>query len=251
MKTSIVFVSYCLGLALIWHLTCHLFEIPKWMVPTPVEVVKRFNGLINNGALWPHIFTTVTEILLGLLLGVSAAFFSAILLFKFPLIGRLGSPPLVALNSIPIVALAPLLLLWFGNGLFTKALIAGLMVFFPMTINILHGFQSVKPFHRRLMASLYASKWQTFFYLELPSAVPAMLTGLKIAGPLSVIGAVVGEFLGASKGLGFLVLDANARLDTPQLFVALILLALMGLTLFFLVTILDKRYLPRTRRQEM
>ena len=146
------------------------------------------------------------------------------------------TPYLVAANSIPLVAFAPLLILWFGNGMGTKMIVAALIVYLPVTVSTIAGFHAQSTIHNRLMLSIHANKWQRFWFLELPSAIPGILAGMKIAAPLAVVGAVVGEFMGTGQGLGHLILEANGLLDTPQLFVAIIILAMFGI-LFYLSTL--------------
>jgi NitT/TauT family transport system permease protein len=149
----------------------------------------------------------------------------------------------VASQAIPIVALAPLLVIWFGPGALSKVLVCALVVFFPVLINTIIGLRSVEPDLLDLMRSLQASRWQTFTKLELPSALPALLGGLKIGATLSVIGAVVGEFTGSDQGLGFLVVQSRGLFDTAQMFVAFGALAAIALTLYGLALILERRLL--------
>ncbi len=144
------------------------------------------------------------------------------------------------MNSVPLVAFAPLFLLWFGTGIGTKIIVAALIVYFPMTISTWTGFQQKAPHHLRLMTSLKVGRWQKFMFLELPSALPGILAGMKIASPLAVVGAVVGEFLGTGQGLGHLILEANGLLDTPMLFVAIIVLAFVGMIFYSLVLALER-----------
>jgi NitT/TauT family transport system permease protein len=159
-------------------------------------------------------------------------------------IERALSPYIVASQAVPIVAIAPLLVIWFGSGLLSKVLISALIVFFPILINTMVGVRSVEPDLRDLMRSLRATRWQMFAKLEVPSALPVLLGGLKIGATLSVIGAVVGEFAGAERGLGFLIsLSNNALYDTPQMFVAILALVVMALGLYGGVAYIERRAL--------
>jgi NitT/TauT family transport system permease protein len=193
-----------------------------------------------DGTLWYHTSITLVEILGGLAMGLTVALFFGYLLAKSPIVERFLSPYIVASQSVPIVALAPLLIVWFGFGLLSKMLVCALTIFFPVLINTIIGLRSVEEDLIELMQSLRASRWQVFKLLEVPAALPVVLGGLKIGVTLSVIGAVVGEFAQSDRGLGFLVNLANRGLfDTPLMFVALFVLMTIALGLYGLVSVLD------------
>jgi NitT/TauT family transport system permease protein len=162
-------------------------------------------------------------------------------LTRFPALERIVSPYIVASQSVPVVAIAPLLVIWLGPGMISKVLICALTVFFPILVNTVVGLRSTPSDLRDLMRSLQATRWQTFRYLEMPAALPVLLGGLRIGATLSVIGAVVGEFIGADRGLGFLINRARGSYDTPLVFVAVLALALMALSMYGLVVLLEKR----------
>jgi NitT/TauT family transport system permease protein len=151
---------------------------------------------------------------------------------------------------VPLVAVAPLLILWLGPGVTTKVVVTALIVFLPMVISTHSGFRTQRQIFLRLMHALHANKWQRFIHLEWPTALPSILSGLKIGAPLSVVGAVVGEFLGADRGLGFLILEANQRLDTPQLFVVILILAALGTLFYTSIHGLEILVLGNRRRSE-
>ena len=241
-------VSYAAGLLLLWQIVIWIVHPAHWLFPSPQAVFDRMMRLADSGQLWRHVGVTLAEVFSGFFGGSLLGFVLGYSLSRFPRFEKLVSPLLVASNSVPVVAFAPLLLLWFGSGFKTKSIVAAVMVFLPVALNTLQGFRSVRDVHRRLMFSLHANRRQVFILLDLPSAMPAILTGLKIAAPLAVVGAVVGEFLGTWEGLGFLILDANARLDTPQLFVALFCLSWVGMGLYFAIQFLEIRLLgPQIR----
>ena len=169
---------------------------------------------------------------------------------KFPAVERLLSPYVVASQSIPIVAIAPLLVIWFGPGLFSKVLICALIVFFPVLVNTIVGLRSVPDDLRDLMRSLKATTWQTLRLLEIPAALPVFLGGLRVGATLSVIGAVVGEFVGSDRGLGFMINRARGQYDTALVFVAVISLVMMALALYGSVVILESRLLSWQERPE-
>jgi len=212
-----------------WQLIVVWFQPPSWLFPSPAAVWRRFNELWAADALQRHVRVTAIEVVAGYGLGVSVGLLSGYPISQIRWLERILTPYLIAANSIPLVAFAPLLMLWLGNEILAKIVVSALIVYFPVTISSIAGFHQQSTTHTRLMHSLKANKWQRFIYLELPSAVPGILAGMKIAAPLAVVGAVVGEFLGAGEGLGHLILEANGLLDTPQLFVSIIFLAMIGI----------------------
>ena len=224
----------------LWAGIVKVGNYPAFLLPTPRQVWGRFVAAASDGTLWLHTSITLIEILGGLALGLASATLLGYLLAKSPLIERFVSPYIVASQSVPIVALAPLLIVWFGFGLISKVLVCALTIFFPVLINTIAGLRSVEPDLRDLMRSLEASRWQMFRYLEVPAALPVLLTGLKVGATLSVIGAVVGEFAQSDRGLGFLVNLANRGLfDTPLMFVALFVLMTIALSLYAIVSALE------------
>jgi NitT/TauT family transport system permease protein len=230
-----------------WDLLVRWQRYPSFILPGPARVWIRFVGLAADGSLLAHAGQTLVEVLWGLALGLSAAMLLGYGLAKSPLLERVVSPYIVASQAVPIVALAPLLVIWFGFGELSKILVCALTVFFPMLVSTIVGIRSVPPDLIALMRSLQASRWQTFSELEVPAALPILFGGLKVAVTLAVIGAVVGEFVGADRGLGYLVNLARGLLDTPMLFVALLSLVIMALALYSIVALIEYRAL-RWRR---
>lgn len=231
------------GLVGIWALVVRLGGYAPFILPGPERVAARFLKMAGNGSLWRHSAVTLSEVLSGLTLGVATALVLGYLLAKSWIIEQLLSPLIVASQAVPIVALAPLLVIWFGPGTTSKVLVCTLVVFFPVLVNTVVGLRSVEPGLVDLMRSLQASRWQTFTKLELPAALPILLGGLKVGGTLSVIGAVVGEFTGADRGLGFLVVQSRGLYDTAQMFVAFGALATIALTLYGAALALERRLL--------
>jgi NitT/TauT family transport system permease protein len=224
----------------LWALVAWLGDYPAYLLPAPGRVWARFWAVAADGTLWYHTSITLVEILAGLALGLTVATLFGYLLAKSPLVERFLSPYIVASQSVPIVALAPLLIVWFGFGLLSKVLVCALTIFFPVLITTIVGLRSVEEDLMDLMRSLQASRWQVFRYLEVPAALPVLLGGLKVGVTLSVIGAVVGEFAQSDRGLGFLVNLANRGLfDTPLMFVALFVLMTIALGLYGAVSALE------------
>jgi NitT/TauT family transport system permease protein len=235
---------------ILWHLIAQLGGYPAYILPTPTLVWQRFLVALLDGRLLYHIAITLSEVLAGLALGVSAATTLGYLLAKSKTFERFLAPYVVASQSIPIIAIAPLLVIWFGPGLLSKVMICALIVFFPVLINTIVGLRSVPHELRDLMRSLQATSWQTFKYLEVPAALPVFLGGLRIGATLAVIGAVVGEFVGADRGLGFLINIGRGQFDTALVFVAIFTLVGMALTLYGLVVLVETRLLSWQQRPE-
>lgn len=224
----------------VWALVAYVGDYPTFFLPNPRQVWIRFLAVAADGSLWYHTSITLVEILGGLALGLAVATVLGYVLAKSPLAERFLSPYIVASQSVPIVALAPLLIVWFGFGLTSKVLVCALTIFFPVLINTIVGLRSVEANMMDLMRSLEASRWQVFRFLEVPAALPVLFGGLKVGVTLSVIGAVVGEFAQSDRGLGFLVNLANRGLfDTPLMFVALVVLMTIALALYGLVSALE------------
>lgn len=232
---------------LLWTLIVRLGDYPTFILPGPGDVYNKLALVLGGGLLWRHARITLTEIGGGLALGLSAATVLGYGMAKSRALERFLAPYIVASQSIPIVALAPLLVIWFGTGRLSKVLVCALTIFFPMLVNTIVGVRSVDPDLAALMRSLKATRWQTFAMLEVPSALPMLLGGLKVSVTLSVIGAVVGEFVAADRGLGFLINVARGNFDTPLMFVALLALVVMALLLYLVVVLAESLLLHRRR----
>jgi len=228
---------------LLWGLVTRLSGLPAFILPPPGLVAARFWSALLDGSLLADAAATLLEVLLGLFFGTVVAALLGYALAKSPLFERLVSPYLVATQAIPIVAVAPLLVIWFGPGMFSKVLICALIVFFPVLVNTVVGVRAVpRPLHD-LMGSLRATRLQTLRHLEFPAALPILLGGLRIGATLSVIGAVVGELVGSDRGLGFLINAARGRYDTALVFVAVFTLVALALFLYGFVAWLEKKLL--------
>jgi len=238
---------FSLGAFLIaWKLLTILTGTPDYILPAPEVVGERAVRAIGSGLLWEHTAVTLSEILLGLAVGVTTAIAVGTALGKSVVVERVLSPYIVAAQSVPILALAPLLDIWFGGGLLARVLICALIVFFPIAIATMVGIRSADPLLVELFRSLGATQAQRTTRLEIPSALPVIFGGLRVGVTLAVIGAVVAEWAGASSGLGVLVNIANQGLfDTPLMFVALATLAIIGIGLHGLVVSVERRLVPK------
>jgi len=231
---------------LIWKAVVLLGDYPDYILPAPEAVVERAIRAIGSGVLWEHTAATLIEVVLGFGVGASLAIAVGTALGKSILIERALSPYIVAAQAVPILALAPLLDIWFGGGLLARVAICALIVFFPIAIATMVGIRSTDPLLDEMLRSLGATAPQRTRLLEIPSALPVIFGGLRVGVTLAVIGAVVAEWAGATTGLGVLVLIANQGLfDTALMFVALVTLAIIGLVFYGLVVLVERRLVSR------
>jgi len=230
----------------VWKLATIIGGYPEFILPAPEVVVERGARAIASGVLWEHTGATVLEVVLGFTAGATVAVLTGIALGKSVLVERVLSPYIVAAQAVPILALAPLLDIWFGGGLLARVVICALIVFFPIAIATMVGIRSTDPLLDEMLRSLGAGPAQRTRLLEIPSALPVIFGGLRVGVTLAVIGAVVAEWAGASIGLGVLINIANQGLfDTPLMFVALAVLAGIGLAFYGLVVLVERRLVSR------
>lgn len=241
-------LSSIFSFLLVWHLITRYSGIPNFILPSPLSVWTRFVRAISDGSLLYHTSVTLIEILLGLLVGVMFATIVGYLLAKSRSLERVLSPYLVASQAIPVVAIAPLLVIWLGEGILSKVVICALIVFFPVLVNTIVGVRAVPTALYDLMNSLHATRAQILWKVEVPASLPVFLGGLRIGATLSVIGAIVGELVGAEEGLGFLLQLGDFQYDTPIVFVAVFTLIALALILYSVVTLLEKRFLKWQER---
>jgi putative riboflavin transport system permease protein len=236
-------LSSLFGAVLCWQLTARVSGLPSFILPAPADVWLRFLRTFTDGSLFLNGGVTLLEVLLGLLSGVVFATLLGYLLARSRRLERVLSPYLVASQAVPLVAIAPLLVIWFGPGMFSKVLVCALIVFFPVLVNTIVGVRAVPLALYDLMNSLRATRRQIFFSLEVPAALPVFLGGLRVGATLSVIGAVVGELVGADSGLGFLINVGRGQYDTALVFVAVFTLIAMALALYGIVAWVESRAL--------
>ncbi|MDQ3691432.1 MAG: ABC transporter permease [Chloroflexota bacterium] len=244
-RIGAAFVSLAAFLV-VWKAGTVIGGYPVYILPAPEQVVERGIRAIGSGILWDHSAVTLLEIVLGFGVGATAAILTGIALGKSVLVERALSPYIVAAQAVPILALAPLLDIWFGGGLLARVVICALIVFFPIAIATMVGIRSTDPLLTEMLRSLGATNPQRTRMLEVPSALPVIFGGLRVGVTLAVIGAVVAEWAGASTGLGVLINIANQGLfDTPLMFVALATLAIIGLSFYGLVVLVERRLLSQ------
>ena len=225
-------------------LACKLLvpsRYPPFILPAPEVVAARFVEAWLDGTIAPHAIRTLGEIAAGFGLGAWAAIVVGYLLARLPLVERLASPYLVAAQAVPILVFAPLLALWFGPGITAKILICALIAFFPMAIATMVGIRAVDARLLELARSLRATRRQIVTTLEIPAALPSIFGGLRVGVTLAVVGAIVGEWIGADRGLGLLVNIARSLFDIPLLFATIATIALLGIALYGLVVLAERR----------
>jgi NitT/TauT family transport system permease protein len=235
-----------IGFLVAWQLVVVVGGYPEYILPSPVVVAERAVEAVQNGTLQPHLVATLEESVLGFVVGATVAILVGILLAKSLTAERVLSPYLVAAQAVPILALAPLIDIWFGGGLTARIVICALIVFFPIAIATIVGIRGTDPMLVEMARANGARASQVTRLLELPSALPVLFGGLRVGVTLAVIGAVVAEWAGASIGLGVLINIADQGLfDTPLMFVALGTLALLGLIFYGAVLLAERLLVPR------
>lgn len=226
----------------IWQGYTQFFDVSKIVLPSPADIVavswRRYDLLLAET--WPTFFESVCGFALALVLGIPMA----VCVANSRLLNLSLYPILIATQSIPKVAVAPIILVWFGLGMQSKLAIAFLVAFFPVVVDTATGLQETPPGLLELGRSLRASRWQVFWKIQLPAALPFIFSGAKVAVTLAVIGAVIGEFVGSADGLGNLLLSANAQLDGPLAWAALVWLSVLGILLFIAVVVAQRLAMP-------
>jgi NitT/TauT family transport system permease protein len=238
-------VSFVLVLVLfvvLWHLFVVIFSIKPYIVPKPLDVARAMHD--NWSLLWSSTMATLVEVAVGFVLAAVGGVALGAVMFYFPIAQRLLSPPIVAFQNVPKVALAPLFVVWFGTALTPRVLVAFVMAFFPVLVNTTVGLSATKKVSLELVQSMGASRWQTFVKVQFPGALPAVFAGLRVATTLVVIGAVVGEYIAADKGLGYLQLSASTNLNSELLFASLIMMAVLGLVTYEIVAAVERLLVP-------
>lgn len=226
----------------LWQAVVVVFDMPSFILPSPMEVLSR---LVNRfDVLMKHTWVTGQEIVLGLLLGLSMGLFFALQMLLFKPLKRWLLPILIASQAIPVFAIAPVLMLWLGYGIASKVVMAAIIIFFPVTTCCYDGLRNTPTGYLDLAKTMGATKWQLLRHIQLPAALPTLASGIRVAVVIAPIGAVVGEWVGSSAGLGYLMLQANARMIIDEMFAALFILALLSVSLYFITDKLLKKFIP-------
>jgi len=235
------------GLIAAWWLATHVVGTPAYILPTPEDVLLATAAGLgrppwDKASYWYHAGVTVWEALAGFAIGSAFGAIIGLALSHWPILGRSWYPYIVGFQSLPKVALAPLMVVWFGFGLEGKIFITAIITFFPVLVNMMAGYQAVEPERIELARSCNASELDLLTKIIIPSCLPFLFAGLGIASVLSILGAVVGEFVGASAGLGILLMQYNQALETSPMFAVILLLAVIGFLMNYVVTLVERRY---------
>lgn len=235
-------LALAVGLVVLWELVIRLFNVPTFVLPAPTAI---FASLVSH---WKPLLVaakaTSLEVLFGFVLSAIVGIAVALVIVRFERFGRALYPLIVLFQNVPKVALAPIFILWFGYDLAPKILLIVVIAFFPVTIDMLAGLQSVEPSFVSLMRSVGASRGKIMLRVRVPHSLPHLMAGLKVAITFSVIGAIVGEFAGANQGLGYVIQFASTQLDTPLIFAALIVVSVLGLAFYYVVEFAERILVP-------
>lgn len=231
----------------VWWLATDVLGVPGYVVPPPDEVFQALaRGLSrapwDKAGYWYHAGITVWEAVLGFFLGSAAGALLGLGLSHWPIAGKSCYPYIVGFQSLPKVALAPLMVVWFGFGLEGKVFITAIITFFPVLVNTMAGYHSVEPERIELARSCNASEWQLLAKIIIPSCLPFLFAGLSVASVLAILGAVVGEFVGASAGLGMLLMQFNQSMELAPMFAIILLLGVIGFLMNYAVTLVERRF---------
>lgn len=243
-KNYIIPTLFFISLLLIWEFIPLLFDVPKYIFPRLSIILKDIG---SNFVLYStNLSTTLIEAVQGLILGSLVGFITGVFMAQNKTIAKTILPYVVASNAIPIIAIAPLVVIWFGHGMTSKVFLAAFLCFFPISINTFKGLNEFNPIMKELFDSYGSSKFEFLTKFKFRNALPFILTGLKLSATYSVIGAIVAEFIGSSSGLGFGMLQASYNLNTPRLFGYIIISCLLGLIMYLSITVIE--YLVNKKR---
>jgi NitT/TauT family transport system permease protein len=227
---------------IVWQLAVMVFDVAEYVLPAPTEIAAEFT--VRTDTLVTNALATLLVVLEGFALAVMIGVPLGILIVLFPKVERTVYPLLVAAESIPKVAIVPLLVVWFGFGHTSKLIVVVLIAFFPIVVDTALGIRSVHPDLINLIQSMGGSRWDVFRRVRFPNALPHIFSGLKLAVTLAVVGAVVGEFVGSTSGLGYMIVQASGAFQTRLVFAGVVLLSAIGISLFFLVSFLERLSIP-------
>jgi NitT/TauT family transport system permease protein len=233
-----------------WEWYVKAYDVSPLILPAPSKIVEALYSGIASGVLVHNFLVTLEEIVLGYVLSALAAFVLGTLISQFRLFEATIYPYVVALQTLPKIAIAPLILIWVGLGIESKVIIAALVSFFPMLVNTIVGLKSAAADKLELMHALTASRTKTFFLVKLPEALPYIFAGLQIGIVLAVLGAIVGEFVGSKAGLGYLIMQMNYNLDVAGMFAVLVILGVMGVLLNLFISMVRRRVIFWQRTED-
>jgi NitT/TauT family transport system permease protein len=244
-------LAFTILILLVWQWVNEILKVPPYLVPKPSAIAASLYAGLADGLFIRSAYITLIEAIAGFLIAAFAGIVLGTAIAQFSVIERLVYPYVVALQSLPKVAIAPLVIVWFGYGFSSKIVVSATIAFFPVLVNVIVGLKSADEDKLDLMRSLNASRWQTLRLVQFPTALPFIFAGLDVAAIFSVLGAIVAEFVGSQAGLGNLLLLFNANLDISSVFACLILLGVMGTCLHWVIQQIRKRMVFWSRDDEI
>ena len=231
-----------IAIAVVWESAVRALNVPAFILPRPSLVIAKIVSDLTTGVIAVHFRVTLVEVLVGFGIAAVAGVAVGAAIALVPAVERMVYPLVLGLQTIPKVAIAPLLIIWVGYGVQSKVLTAALIAFFPVLVNVMAGVKTVEPRRILLMRALNAGWWTTFKKVRIPSMLPYLFAGLEVAAVFAVIGAIVGEFIGASEGLGSLIIQRQGAIDVAGVFSVLAYLSAMGIALSIVIRIIARRY---------
>ncbi len=229
----------------LWTAIVVIFRVPAFLLPGPLEVFARLLFLFENAKLFRHIGVTLTEIVAGFVIGTAVGILAGVVFARLPRVERFATPLILLLQTAPKIAIAPLLLLWLGIGPTPKIVLIAIVTFFPVMSGMVTGLRYGEGSFRDLAAVLKLSPWQSFWHIELPSALPAVLAGMAVATTLAMTAAVIGELMGANEGIGYLLSSGQENSDTAVVIGMVLLLSLIGWAFYEVIELIRRRSLGR------
>lgn len=234
--------SMVTALLVVWQIAATLMEVPRWLLPSPTDIAVAM--ISSADLLARHGLITLEEVVVGFAIAFVVGIALALAIAFSRTLERAIYPFVIASQTIPVIAIAPILLIWFGYGLLPKVIVVALTCFFPIVVNMVDGLRSVDPELVSLMRTLGSSRWQIFAKAQFPSSLPSLFSGTKVAIAVSVIGAVIGEWVGSSAGLGYFMVRSASQFQTARVFAAIVVLSVMGVALFAIAALSERCLLP-------
>lgn len=226
-------------IVLLWEGIVNIYSVPQYVLPSPLKIIKT---LINDfDLIWMHTKVTIYESFIGFSLAITLAFLLAIIMDRFSIVKKSIYPILVISQTIPTIAIAPLLIIWFGFGMLPKVMVVILVCFFPIVISLVEGFENIDKDYMNLFVTFKASKLQTFFHLKLPSAMVSLFSGLKIAATYMIMSAVIGEWLGGDKGMGVYMVRSKSAYALDKVFASILVIMLITIVMISIIDFIGKR----------
>ena len=247
-ESKVIPVIFQVIILFIWQIAIDKWKVPQYILPSPKEIILTLIDILPS--ITKHIYATLYEALVGFIISIVVALFLAILMDNVKLIKKCLYPILVVSQTIPIIAIAPLFVIWFGFGLLPKIIVVVLVCFFPIVISLIDGLESVDKDMINLLKTMGASKFQIFTLVKLPSSTVNFFSGLRIAATYSIMGAVIGEWLGGDKGLGVYMIRAKNSYALDKVFAVIIVIVILSMALFALLHVLQYFFTPWSRDKE-